>query len=116
MEHVEHVLLVAVDHAVEGEDPVEIVVEAHAAEIVVGGLAGIVVEVLAEIVAVVLAEIAAAEYLAVQQTAVVDLAGTAAAEGVEVLAETVAVGLVGTGQDLHREDSVAAHVLSIGRM
>ena len=95
----------AVDHVEEG---VGIVAEVPVAEIVV--------EVLAEIVAVVLAEIAAAEYLAVQQTAVVDLAGTAAAEGVEVLAETVAVGLVGTGQDLHREDSVAAHVLAIGRM
>ena len=91
VEHVEHVLLVAVDHAVEGEDPVEIVVEAHAAEIVVGGLAGIVVEVLAEIVA--------EELVAVQRIAEVGLAETVVAVVVEVdgLAETVEVDLVGTG-------------------
>ena len=91
VEHGEHVLLVAVDHAVEGEDPVEIVVEAHAAEIVVGGLAGIVVEVLAEIVA--------EELVAVQRIAEVGLAETVVAVVVEVdgLAETAEVDLVGTG-------------------
>ena len=91
VEHVGHVLLVAVDHAVEVEDPVEIVVEAHAAEIVVGGLAGIVVEVLAEIVA--------EELAAVQQIAEAGLAETFVAVVVEVdgLAETVEVDLVGIG-------------------